>query len=325
MPTTRSMPYSRRAAAGARLMQAVFPAMRRLTMASTKLQFGSQVIDAPRTIPIPTRHGEIPALVYAPTTADLARQTAAGQRPPVHVITHGGAFVVRVPLQEDNVARYLASELGAYVVVPDFRVAPQVRFPAQEEQSFDAFTWVHDHAQEMGWDGQRVSIGGPSAGGKLALSVALMAIDAGSAAPVAVTSEYGVADMTRTNEQRASAKRRPVVGPWMMDMVKSTYFADVDLADPAVSPAFHPRRGELPPTLILTAELDTLRQESDDLADDLAARGVQVTHRQFAGVDHGFTHFEPVDVAREAIEMIGSHLAAAYATDGDPAAKGAWS
>jgi acetyl esterase len=51
----------------------------------------------------------------------------------------------------------------------------------------------------------------------------------------------------------------------------------------------------------------------NDLAADMAAKGVQVTHKQFAGVDHGFTHAKPVEVARESLQMIGEHLREAYA------------
>jgi acetyl esterase len=37
-----------------------------------------------------------------------------------------------------------------------------------------------------------------------------------------------------------------------------------------------------------------------------------VTHKEFTGVDHGFTHFKPFDVARESVRMIGEHLREAY-------------
>ena len=50
-----------------------------------------------------------------------------------------------------------------------------------------------------------------------------------------------------------------------------------------------------------------------ELADDMAAKGVQVTYNEFAGVDHGFTHAKPAAVAREALWMIGEHLRKAYA------------
>ena len=62
----------------------------------------------------------------------------------------------------------------------------------------------------------------------------------------------------------------------------------------------------------MTAEFDTLRHEMNDLAADMAAKGVAVTHKQFAGVDHGFTHLKPIAVAHEALTMIGDHLRMAY-------------
>ena len=56
-----------------------------------------------------------------------------------------------------------------------------------------------------------------------------------------------------------------------------------------------------------------MRHEMNDLAADLHAKNVPVTHRHFDGVDHGFTHTRPVEVAREAIMMIGDLLREAYA------------
>lgn len=97
-----------------------------------------------------------------------------------------------------------------------------------------------------------------------------------------------------------------------MRLVRNTYFKDVDLTSPQASPLLHPALDRLPPTLIMTAEFDTLRQESDELAAKLRDLGVSVTHHQFPGVDHGFTHRKPVETARDAIVMIGDHLAAAY-------------
>ncbi len=302
----------RAAARRARLFQAVFPLTRRLLYSSPRLQFATKSIAKPARLTIPTRHGDLTALVYAPTAADVAEQAVSGRRPPVHLLVHGGAFIIRVPEQEDNVARYLASEVGCFVVVPNYDTAPTVRFPVAEEQCYDAFGWVHEHGAEHGWDGERVSVGGASAGGKLALNVALMAIDHNAYRPVAVASDYGVADLTLDDKTRTSPKRRPIVAPNLMQLVRETYFVATDLSSPLASPALHPRLAELPPTLIQTADLDTLKHESNALAGDLMAKGVAVTHREFAGVDHGFTHNRPVPIAREAIENLGRHLTAAY-------------
>jgi acetyl esterase len=305
----------RAAARRARQFQAVFPLMKRLLYSSGKVQFATKKIAKPTTIQIPTRHGSIRTLVYAPPRADLG----AGQLPPVHLITHGGAFIIRVPQQEDNVARYLASEIGCYVVIPDYDTAPTVRFPVQEQECYDIYRWIHEHGRELRWDADRITVGGASSGAKLALNVALMAIDDGYYRPLAISSEFGVADMSRPDEARTSPKKNPVVPPSLMKLVRDTYFAATALDTPLASPALHPRLAELPPTLIETAALDTLKGESNALAEDLRRKGVTVTHREFAGVDHGFTHTKPVDVAREAIRLLGEHLAIAYA--GTPVTK----
>ena len=174
-------PLIRRGAAlRARMFQAVYPVVRRLQYSSPELRFATKPVAGPRKVTIPTRHGNLAALVYSPAAGDILRQKTLGMRPPVHLITHGGAFIIRVPGQEDNVARYLASEIGAFVVIPDYDTAPAVRFPVAEQEAYDAFRWVHDNGAVMGWDGDRVSVGGASGGGKLALNVALQAIDDGA-------------------------------------------------------------------------------------------------------------------------------------------------
>jgi acetyl esterase len=302
-----------RHAAAARAMQAVFPLIFWRSYSSPEVQFATNQIGKPKKIKIPTRHGAIEALVYQPTDEDIAASLLAGRRPPVHFITHGGGFIVRRPEQEDNVARYLASEIGAYVVLPDFDTAPTVIHPVSEQQAYDAFVWVHEHGEQMGWDSQRLSVGGASAGTQVAFSVVEQAIEAGGFVPVALSSEFGVIDMARPDQLRTSPLDRPVVPPPLMRLIHNTYFVNADLTDPLVSPARYTRLVEYPPTLILTGEFDTLRAEMAELADEMAAQGVEVTYQEFAKVDHGFTHAKPAQVARQALWMIGEHLRNAYA------------
>jgi acetyl esterase len=286
----------------ARAFQAVFPLVFRRDYSSPALQFATRSVAPPARIRIPTRHGEIAALVYSPAEPSGT--------PPVHLIAHGGAFVIRVPAQEDNVARYLASDVGAYVVVPDYDTAPAVRFPVAEDQLYDVYRWMRQ--ARYGWDVDRISVGGASAGGKLAFNVALHALEDDIPPPVAVTSEFGVIDLTRPDSSRTSTKEKPVVGQALMTLVRRTYFAGVDVSHPHASPARHDRLADLPPTLIMTAEHDTLRHEMNDFATDLRTRGVEVTHHEFPGTDHGFTHAKPVEVARQAITLLANHLRRAY-------------
>ncbi|XVV01794.1 alpha/beta hydrolase [Actinosynnema sp. CA-248983] len=295
-----------RPALAAAAFQTAFPVLHRLRYASPELQFATRKVARPATVRIPTRHGEICALVYAPPDPV--------DRPPAHLIAHGGAFIARVPEQEDNVARYLASEVGAYVVVPDYSTAPAVRFPVAEDQLFDVYRWMR--LVTYGWDGERISVGGAGSGGKLAVNVALRAAEARLPVPVALAVESGVVDLCRPDSSRTSILEKPVVRRSLMSLVRRTYFAGVDPEHPHASPIRHPGLADLPPTLVLTAQHDTLREEMNDFAKILESETVPVTCREFEGVDHGFTHTRPIEVAREAITLIADHLRTAYTPGG---------
>src|SRR6187200_238731 len=70
-------------------------------------------------------------------------------------------------------------------------------------------------------------------------------------------------------------------GPRLMQLIRDTYFVAADLTDPLVSPSHYTRLAEFPPTLIMTAEFDTLRAEMRELAADMTAKGVAVTYKEF--------------------------------------------
>jgi acetyl esterase len=273
---------------------------------SKSLRFASQAVADPETVTVPTRHGPVRCLLYRPL--------GGGPLPPVHVQLHGGAFIVRSPRQDDHVCRYLAADVGAAVLVPDYDTAPAVAYPVAEHQAFDVAAWAHAHGAEQGWDGGRLSVGGYSAGAKLAINVVQQARDAGAFLPVALAVGYGVTDVGLDPHLRTSPKRRPAIGPRLLRLVQHAYFPDpATRAEPLASPALSPDLTGFPPTLVTTGELDSLEADGQIFAEKLRATGADVTYRCFPDVDHGYTHKRPVETAREAITGLGDHLARAYA------------
>jgi acetyl esterase len=279
----------------------------RMLRIEQELWFTTRPVAGPRRISVPTRHGAVICLVYEPhPNAPLAG--GRDGRPPIHVQIHGGAFCLRLPEQDDHIDSYIASEVGAAVVNPDYSVAPQAQYPTAEEQCYDVVEWVKTHGEELGWDTSRISVGGTSAGGKLAINVVQMMHETGVAPLRAIALGCAVADVTRI--YRASAKARPMVSPRMQRLVGNTYFANASRRrEPLASPLFDPDLAQaMPPTLIMTGGLDTLGPEMDLLAERLADQKVEVTHRKFPDADHGFSHYKPVEVARESIELTGTYL-----------------
>jgi acetyl esterase len=276
-----------------------------------ELFFASRVVAKPDEVRVPTRHGQVRALVYRPPV-DAPAPGGRGRPRPVHLQIHGGGFYGRFPEQDEHIATYIASDVGAVVVSVDYDVAPQVQFPVAEEQCYDVAAWVHETGLDNGWDGERLSVGGESAGGKLAINVCQLAHAGDVFRPCALVAAFAVADATRTD--RTSAKGNAKISPWLQRLVHETYFADPShRTDPIASPLSDENLAlALPPALIMTGEFDTLAREMDEIAELLRAAGVPVVHRQFEQTDHGFTHGAPVATAREAIGLIGEFLSGAF-------------
>jgi acetyl esterase len=232
----------------------------------------------------------------------------------VHIQIHGGGFYGRYPEQDEHIAGYIASDVGAVVVSVDYDVAPQVQFPVAEEECYDVAAWVHQTGAVNGWDSGRISVGGSSAGGKLAINVCQLAHANETPRLRALVTAYAVADVTRTD--RTSAKRNAKISSRIQRLVNDTYFVDAARHfDPIASPLHDENLARaLPPTLIMTGEYDTLAPEMDQIADMLQAAGVAVVHRRFAKTDHGFANGLPVETAREAIRLIGEQLTAAFSS-----------
>jgi acetyl esterase len=275
------------------------------------LYFASRAVAKPSEVRVPTRHGSVRCIIYRPP-AGAPAPGGAGRLPPVHIQIHGGGFYGRYPEQDEHIAGYIASDVGAVVVSVDYDVAPQVQFPVAEEECYDVAAWVYDTAAVNGWDAGRISVGGGSAGGKLAINVCQLAHANEAFRLRALVTEYAVADVTRTD--RTSAKRNAKISPAIQRLVNDTYFADAARhADPIASPLHDKDLAlALPATLVMTGEYDTLAPEMDHIAETLRRAGVTVVHRQFAKTDHGFTHGPPVETAREAIRLIGEHLTTAF-------------
>jgi acetyl esterase/lipase len=161
---------------------------------------------------IPTRHGDVPAVVYWPGRGDGP--------PPAYVNFHGGGFVTRHPEQDDPLCRYLAARAGVAVVNVDYDVAPAHRFPDPVEEAYDALAWVS--APGHGWDGSRLCAGGQSAGGALAAGAARLALELGGPAIALQVLHYAPLDLATAPRDKHVAGR-PALRPWSAEVYDAAY------------------------------------------------------------------------------------------------------
>jgi len=245
---------------------------------------------------------DVPLRLYAPADADPGGGAL--------VYFHGGGWVIGDLDSHDETCRRLCRQAGIVVVAVHYRRAPETTYPGAAEDCYAATCWAAEHAAELGFDAQRLAVGGDSAGGNLAAAVALMARDRGTPALAFQLLIYPVTDADfdtgsyHDNSVGYLLSRRGM--QWFWDQ----YVPDADQRrEPYAAPLRAGSLAGLPTALIQTAEYDPLRDEGEAYAQALQAAGVEVTQTRYHGLIHGFFGMQDaVAAARRALEEAAAAL-----------------
>lgn len=208
----------------------------------------------------------------------------------------------------------LAEKANAVVMSVAYRQAPENKFPAAHEDAFAAYRWAVQNARSINGDPNRVATAGESAGGNLAVAVALMARERNVKLPVHILSVYPIADGDTDSpsyQQYANAKplNRPLMA-WFFDKYLRT---PADARNPLISLVNANMRG-MPPTTIINAQIDPLQSEGEQLAQRMRAAGVDVEQRTFSGVTHEFFGMGAIlEQAVQAQDMAAGRLRRSFA------------
>ncbi|MDY7090066.1 MAG: alpha/beta hydrolase, partial [Actinomycetota bacterium] len=244
--------------------------------------------------------GGVPARLYA-TRVDA----------PLFVYAHGGGWSYGSIETVDRFCRRVADRSGCAVLSAGYRLAPEHPFPAALEDVEAVLAYVRKAgATELGVDPSRLAIGGDSAGGQLATVVARRQRDAATPLDLQVLIYPAIDPMT-------ASESFDQVGSYGLDRASmklawETYVPDpLTRFTPDVAPLAAEELAGLPPTLIITAEYDALRDEGADYAGALLAAGVPVVHTRYMGVNHGFARkLAVIDDARVATDQVAAYLRA---------------
>lgn len=260
-----------------------------------------------RTVPGPG--GEIPVRVYTPL----------GEGPfPLHVTFHGGGFVIGSLDTHHAVAQGIAAGSASVVVSVDYRLAPEHPYPAAADDCYAATVWAVEHAEQLGADPARLTVGGDSAGGNLATVVSAMARDRGGPDIALQVLVYPVTDPEADFPSRTENGEGYFLTTAAMDWFHESYLQGQAL-EPYNAPLRNPDLAGLPPALVITAEFDPLRDEGEAYGAALEAAGVPVTVTRYDGMIHGFASMPTlIDRARDAQAEIAQAIRAATSPAGAP-------
>jgi acetyl esterase len=233
-----------------------------------------------------------------------------GEPRAVIVYYHGGGWVIGALDEFDTLGRRLAARTGAAVVLVDYRLAPEHRYPTAVEDAWTALRWVDERVEQIA--GRRVPlvVGGDSAGGNLAAIVAQRAKTEQGPGIALQVLVYPVTDADVDNASYTDPANQLMLTRESMIWFWNHYAPDeTSRKNPDASPLQAQDLSGLPPAIVLSAEHDVLRDESEAYAARLEQAGVAVRMRRFPGQMHGF--FTMVNVlpgSADGLEYVAEEL-----------------
>ena len=256
----------------------------------------------------PSGDGQRPVRVYIPDGGEADR--------PVVVFFHPGGWITgSIDVSEEPCAA-MADELGAVVVAPSYRLAPEHPFPAATDDTVAALHWVAATAREYGGDPHRIAVAGESAGATLAAVAAQRLRDEGGPALAAQVLLYPPIDPDADTASRRRYRNGPILTTAALEQMWTQY-----LQDPAAkeSPLAVPSKAAslegLPPALVLTVEVDPLRDEAEGYARQLADAGVPTEVVTIPGLVHAALNMSAyvprsAEILHAVVDYLRANLAA---------------
>jgi acetyl esterase len=243
---------------------------------------------------IAMRDGQtIPIRIYKPSSE---------KNLPIIVFFHGGGFVLGDIDSHDKPCRRISQTNQAIVVSIGYRLAPEAKFPIPSNDCYDATVWVAQNAISLGGNPDNLIVMGDSAGGNLATVTAIQARGLNTPKIAKQVLVYPTTD-ARLNHPSIDkfATGYFLTKKTMQWFIKHYKSKDEDIFNPVMSPLLNEDLSNLPPTLLVTAALDPLKDEGIAYFKKLEAAGNQVCYKDYKNVIHGFMNMS--NVSKEALVL----------------------
>ncbi|MFB2564900.1 alpha/beta hydrolase [Rhizobium sp. IMFF44] len=222
---------------------------------------------------------------------------------------HGGGFYSGSLRTHANIAGSLAKAASADVLLIDYRLTPENRFPAQRDDAIAAYRWLLTSGYKAG----NVVIVGESVGATLAIEVVLNQLRLSGPLPAAVVAMSPITDFAATGASlAANAASDPFMNKAELTLIHDAFARDRPLADPDISPLYGNVSG-FPPLLIQVGAREVLLDDASRFADKVRQAGGNVSLEVWPGMIHQWQIFPFwLDDARKSNERVAQFAIAHF-------------
>lgn len=238
----------------------------------------------------------------APSDVKMVRETIAGRSGPIELkkyvprrpnpacprvlFIHGGGWIHGGLDTLDWLCASVSHQAECTIVSVDYRLAPETPFPGGLEDCDDALQWLASTPSLGPMPAAGIVVMGESAGGNLTAALGVLCARRGNPVIAQQILIYPALDATLASE--SMNLDQPGLERSAMLRVLDMYRGKAELTDPLLSPMFAENLSALPPALILTADVDPLRDDGARFAAKLSDAGVRVKYVNYPGMPHGF-------------------------------------
>ena len=195
---------------------------------------------------------------------------------------HGGGYIVGTPEGYRDLAWRIGGEAGRRMLLVDYRLAPENRFPAAVEDATTAYRWL----LAEGHSPQDIVVGGDSAGGGLAMALLLNLKNLGVPLPAGAFLLSPWVDLTTSGDSMESNEKSDVMlTPGSLRTMASHYLGDLDPRAPLASPLYGDLSG-LPPILVHASSSEVLLSDAERLVNRIRESGGEAQLDVFAKMPH---------------------------------------
>ncbi len=259
-----------------------------------------------RDLEVAGADGPLKARLYVPENAT--------PNSPALIFYHGGGWVMGGLDSHDRPCRRICAVGNIPVLAVDYRLAPEHAFPAAVDDAQAAFHWACAHAGELGIDKTKLAVGGDSAGGNIAASLALSLRGDARGTPAFQLLIYPALQAFGKAQSHETFGQGYALDKADMNFFITSYAGkDANASkDVRLWPLLADDFKNTPPAYIITAGQDPLQDDGIQYANALEATGVNVKLKHYPSMTHGFCSMTALSPdALQALEDAARYVGAA--------------
>ena len=248
--------------------------------------------------------GSVPCRIYSPPRASGARELS-----PLVIYVHGGCWVMGDLDSEDASCRAIAESSDSTVLSIGYRLAPEHPFPAALDDIDSVLGNLAGLCDEFGLEATALRACGASAGANL-LMAALLREPAWRNRVSSIALICPLVRAVHTSPSAQEFARGYALDLDLLNLTTGMYCTSEEQPGPFVTVDAQPRLlAGLPPTLVITAGCDPLRDEGEELARLMSEQGIRTTAIRHVGVPHEFFLIsEAGSSGAHAIKAVATHF-----------------